>query len=40
MPHSAAIATPELLSDDATKGRLTLNLFFSVLPKGDLPRTN
>jgi hypothetical protein len=40
MPHSAAIATPELLSNDTTKGRLTLNLFFSVLPKGDFPTTN
>lgn len=34
MPHSAAITAPELLSDDPSSGRLTLNLFFSVLPKG------
>lgn len=33
VPHSAAITAPELLSDDFGKGRLTLNLFFSVLPK-------
>lgn len=33
IPHSAAITAPELLSDDPSKGRLTLNLFFSVLPK-------
>ena len=33
MPHSGAITAPELLTDDPTKGRLTLNLFFSVLPK-------
>lgn len=32
MPHSAAITAPELLSDEPGKGRLTLNLFFSVLP--------
>lgn len=33
LPHSAAITAPELLSDDFKKGRLTLNLFFSVLLK-------
>lgn len=33
IPHTGAIAAPELLSDDPRKGRLTLNLFFSVLPK-------
>jgi hypothetical protein len=32
LPHSGAITAPELLSDDPAKGRLTLNLFFSVLP--------
>jgi Family of unknown function (DUF6445) len=31
MPHSAAITAPELLSADPAAGRLTLNLFFSVL---------
>ena len=36
MPHSAAIAAPELLSDDPRQGRLTLNLFFSVLPNPGL----
>mgnify|MGYP003575959948 CR=1 FL=1 len=36
IPHSGAIAAPELLSDDPRKGRLTLNLFFSVLPKSDV----
>jgi len=35
IPHSGMITAPELLSDDARNGRLTLNLFFSVLPKGD-----
>lgn len=34
IPHTGAIAAPELLSGDPRKGRLTLNLFFSVLPKG------
>jgi len=33
IPHTGAIAAPELLSPDPEKGRLTLNLFFSVLPK-------
>jgi len=33
IPHSAAIAAPELLSDDVRQGRLTLNLFFSTVPK-------
>jgi hypothetical protein len=32
IPHTGAIAAPELLSDDPREGRLTLNLFFSVLP--------
>ena len=36
VPHSGAITAPELLSNDPRKGRLTLNLFFSVLPKADL----
>jgi hypothetical protein len=35
MPHTGAITAPELLTDDARTGRLTLNLFFSVLPKGN-----
>lgn len=39
-PHSAAITAPELLSDDPRKGRLTLNLFFSVLRKPMLPATD
>ena len=33
IPHSAAIAAPELLSNDIRKGRLTLNVFADVLPK-------
>ena len=37
MPHSGAIVAPELLSDDARHGRLSLNLFFSALPKSRLP---
>lgn len=37
IPHSAAITAPELLSDDPAKGRLTLNLFFSVLQKPAFP---
>jgi hypothetical protein len=37
IPHTGAITAPELLSDDPRKGRLTLNLFFSVLSKGDRP---
>lgn len=36
IPHTGAIAAPELLSDDPRKGRLTLNLFFSVLPTAGL----
>jgi hypothetical protein len=40
IPHSASITAPELLSDDPAKGRPTLNLFFSVLPKGDLSSGN
>ncbi len=32
VPHGAAIAAPELLSSDPRKGRLTLNVFASVLP--------
>ncbi|MDX1562171.1 MAG: DUF6445 family protein, partial [Gammaproteobacteria bacterium] len=34
LPHTGAITAPELLSDDPRQGRLTLNLFFSALPKG------
>ena len=33
IPHSAAITSPELLSKDFRKGRLTLNVFADVLPK-------
>lgn len=33
VPHSGAITAPELLSDDPRHGRLTLNLFASVLPR-------
>ncbi len=33
VPHSAQIASPELLSGDLRKGRLTLNCFASVLPR-------
>lgn len=33
VPHSGAIAAPELLTSDFRKGRLTLNIFASVLPK-------
>jgi hypothetical protein len=33
LPHTGSIAAPELLSADPKRGRLTLNLFFSVLPK-------
>jgi uncharacterized protein DUF6445 len=36
VPHTGAITAPELLSADPRKGRLTLNLFFSALPKADL----
>jgi hypothetical protein len=32
-PHSAAIAAPEKLSADPSNGRLTLNVFASVVPK-------
>jgi hypothetical protein len=32
LPHTGAVEAPELLSEDPRKGRLTLNLFFSVLP--------
>lgn len=32
LPHSAQITAPEKLSDDFTKGRLTLNCFASVVP--------
>lgn len=35
IPHTGAITAPELLSDDPRTGRLTLNLFFSVLPITD-----
>jgi hypothetical protein len=37
MPHSAAVSAPQFLSEDPRKGRLTLNLFFSVLPKAGSP---
>jgi hypothetical protein len=33
LPHSASIKHPERLDTYARKGRLSLNLFFSVLPK-------
>ena len=33
VPHSAQISSPELLSSDFDKGRLTLNCFASVRPK-------
>ena len=33
IPHSAQISSPELLTDDLDKGRLTLNCFASVRPK-------
>lgn len=33
LPHSAYISTPELLSADPGKGRLTLNCFVSAIPK-------
>ena len=33
IPHSAYITAPELLSDDVSNGRLTLNVFASVWPK-------
>jgi hypothetical protein len=33
VPHNAAITAPELLSNDARTGRLTLNVFADVLPK-------
>ena len=32
-PHSGHIASPDLLSDDLTKGRLTLNFFANVRPR-------
>jgi hypothetical protein len=32
LPHTGAVEAPERLSAEPTKGRLTLNLFFSVLP--------
>jgi len=34
IPHSAQISAPELLSSDPYEGRLTLNCFVSVRPKG------
>ena len=37
IPHTGAIEAPELLSHDPRRGRLTLNLFFSVLPAGQPP---
>ncbi len=33
IPHSGHITSPELLSDDFARGRLTLNCFASVLPR-------
>lgn len=33
VPHSASISSPELLSNDFSKGRLTLNCFASVRPQ-------
>ncbi len=33
IPHSAQISSPQLLSSDIEKGRLTLNCFASVRPK-------
>lgn len=33
IPHSGAITEPGLLTNDSRQGRLTLNLFFSTLPK-------
>jgi len=33
VPHSGAITAPNLLTADVRKGRLTLNIFASVLPK-------
>ncbi len=33
VPHSAAIASPELLTKDFSKGRLTLNCFATVRPR-------
>ena len=33
IPHSAAIAAPKKLSTDPRNGRLTLNVFASVVPK-------
>ena len=33
VPHSGAITSPELLSTNIRKGRLTLNVFADVLPK-------
>ncbi len=33
IPHSAYITAPELLSDDISNGRLTLNVFASVWPR-------
>lgn len=33
VPHSGSTVAPELLSTDVRKGRLTLNVFASVLPK-------
>jgi hypothetical protein len=35
LPHTGAVLAPELLSEDPRNGRLTLNLFFSALPKED-----
>ena len=32
-PHSGHIANPDMLSDDVSKGRLTLNFFANVHPR-------
>jgi hypothetical protein len=39
LPHTGAVEAPELLSDDPKRGRLTLNLFFSVMPIDSASRT-
>lgn len=33
IPHTAYIASPDLLSEDVARGRLTLNSFISVIPR-------
>lgn len=39
IPHSGAITSPELLSNDFRSGRLTLNLFASAWPKPNSARS-